>query len=240
MVVIEVVLGEIAEDRSRKPTTGHPLLIEGMGAHLHRRELATSGRRLRQLGLQAIGHRGGVGGRDAVPRPAVHQCSEQGRRRPGGAGQVFDQMGHGRFAVGARHTDQPHPLAGAVPIGSRQLPQGLGHRFFHHHNRIARIRRVRLGGLGADDRGSGPRLQCLAPETATIHLNPGKPQEQRLRGNGTGIAGDAAQRHVGQSSRHHQAHIAQQGMQRVDHRTPREEARSNPRSRGWTAPVATS
>ena len=43
-----------------------------MGTHLHGRQMGTTACRLRQLGLQTIRERRGVGGGDAVPGPPVH------------------------------------------------------------------------------------------------------------------------------------------------------------------------
>ena len=75
-VVVEVVLREVGEHGARETAARHPLLRQGVGTHLHRRQTATGGGSLGELPLQEVGKGRGVGGRDAVARPAVHQRAE--------------------------------------------------------------------------------------------------------------------------------------------------------------------
>ena len=72
-MVIEVVLGEVGEHGAGEAATGAALLIQSMGAHLHRPDPGAGGHRLGQLGLQPIGEGRGVAGGLAMAGPAVHQ-----------------------------------------------------------------------------------------------------------------------------------------------------------------------
>ena len=51
-MVIEVVLGEVGEHGTREAAAGAALLIEAVGAHLHRPDPGAGGHRLGQLGLK--------------------------------------------------------------------------------------------------------------------------------------------------------------------------------------------
>ena len=136
-MVIEVVLGEIREHSASKAAPRHPLLCQGMGTDFHRRQLASSRCRLRQLGLQAIGKRRGVSSGDAVARPPIHEGAKQRGGSPAGQGQMFDQIGGGGFSIRPGHTQQRHALTRSVPERRRQLTKRAGHWIGHHHNLIA-------------------------------------------------------------------------------------------------------
>ena len=103
-MIVEVVLGEIREHSASKAAARNPVLCEGMGTDFHRRKLAPSRCRLRQLGLKAVGERCGVGGGDAVARPTIHEGAKQRGGSPTGQGQMFDQIGGGGFSIRPGHT----------------------------------------------------------------------------------------------------------------------------------------
>ena len=79
-MIVEVVLAEVGKHGAGEVAASYPLLIEGMGAHLHGTDLGTSLNCLGQLGLEQIGEGRGVLCRDAVARPAIHQGAKQSRR----------------------------------------------------------------------------------------------------------------------------------------------------------------
>jgi len=178
-VVIEVVLGEVGEHRAGEAAAGHPLLIERVGAHLHRSDVGAGGHRLGQLALQQIGKSGGVLGGDAVTRPAIDQRAEQGGGPAGAARQVFDQMGGGGLAVGARHAEQLEALAGMAPEGGGQFAgepaQLVGGD--HEHARLI-ARRAFPGGFRTDQGPGGAGGQHLRPVGPAIDACAGQAHEQ--------------------------------------------------------------
>ena len=172
-VVVEVVLGEVGEHRPRKSAARHPLLVQGMGAHLHSPNGSPRSHRLGQLGLEQVGKGRGVLGRHAGARPAVHQGAKQGRRPLGRRRQVLNQIGGGGFAIGAGHPDQGHGPARAAPELRRQRPGPLGHRIGQHHHRIPCSRWVGRRRRLTNQGRRRSRRQGLGPEAAPIHLGPG-------------------------------------------------------------------
>ena len=172
-MVVEVVLGEVGEHRPRKSTARHPVLVEGVGAHLHGPNGRARAYRLGQLGLEQVGKGRGVVGRLAMARPAVHQGAKQGRRPLGRCRQVLNQIGGGGFAIGTGHPDQGHGPARAAPELRRQRPGPLGHRIGHHHHGVPRSRWVGRRRRFPNQGHYSSRRQGLGPEAAAIHLGPG-------------------------------------------------------------------
>ena len=216
-MVIEVVLREVGEHRAREATARHPLLRQGMGTHLHRRQAATGGCGFGKLPLQKIGKGRGVGGRDAVARPAVHQRAEQAHRLAGRSGQMLDQMGGGGFAIGAGHTNQGHAPAGVIPVRRGDLTNPTRHRLLDHHHGVISSWRLRSSGFSSNHGSGGPGLKGLGPEAASIHPFARETEKQSSRADATGIGGDGLQPRVHQPRRHCDACITQQGMQHLRH-----------------------
>ena len=216
-MVVEVILGEVGEYGAAEAAARHPLLIEGMGAHLHRSQPGAGRHRRRQLALQPIGEGRGVLGGDAVARPAVHQGAEQGRRLSGGAGQMLNQIGGGGLAVGAGDADQTQLPARLVPEGGCQFAGRAGQIVRQHQHRIC-CGRWYLAGSGRTDNGGGrPGLQHLGPVGAAIHRGAAQAEEQITCLNPAGITAEARELRVGQSRRHRQARVMQQQMEQLGH-----------------------
>ena len=215
-----MILSEIGEDRSGETTAGHTVLRQSMGTHLHGRQMGTTACRLRQLGLQTIRERRGVGGGDAVPGPPVYQRAEQCCGLTHLPRKVLDQMGGGGLAVGACDPDQRHPSAGMVPERSRQIAHDPGDGVLNHHHRVASSRRVLACSSRSDHRRCSAALERLPPETATIHPLTRQTQKQGPSANRTGIAGDGRQRWIVQPLGDGQSHLLQKGMQRLTHGVP--------------------
>ena len=216
-VVVEMVLGEIGEDGSREATTSHAMLIEGMGAHLHGSHLGAAFQGFTKLSLQAIRHRCGVRGGEAVAGPSVHQGSKQSSRPATRLTEVFNQVGGGGFAVGAGHTDQPHTHGGPLPEGRRQLTSPKGHGIWHHENAVSRAGWMLSGSLFTDQNCSSTIRQRLWPEAASINPLSRQADEQAALANAAGITGECRHRCIRQPSRHRQTHSLEQGMERLRH-----------------------
>jgi hypothetical protein len=129
-----------------------------MGTDFHRRQLAPSRCRLRQLGLQAISKRRGVGGGDAVARPTIHEGAKQRGGSSTGQGQMFDQIGGGGFSIRPGHTQQRHALTRSVPERRRQLTKRAGHWLGHHHHLIAIPWWIRSSSRWTNHRRRGTRV----------------------------------------------------------------------------------
>ena len=173
-----MVLGEIGEHRCRELTAGNTPLIQGVRTHFHGRHLRTGSHRFSQLRLQVIRKGRGVGGGDRAAWPAVHQGAEQRGRPPDPLTQMFDQMRHGGFAVGARDTHQGHAPRRVLPERSSQSTEPVGHRLWNNHHSI-----VGTGGISRCSGWSDHSRRCavfqgLTPETASINTFPGKAQKQ--------------------------------------------------------------
>ena len=216
-MVIEVVLGEVGEHGSREAAASHTLLRQGVGTHFHRRQAAAGGGRLGKLPLQEIGKGRGVGGRDAVARPAVHQRAEQTHRLASRSGQMLDQMGGGGFAIGAGHTNQGHAPAGMVPVRRCNLTDSTRHRILDHHHRVISTWRLCSSSFSSNYGSGGTGLKGLSPKRASIHPFAGKSEKQGSRADAAGIGGDRLQSRIHQPRRHCDACITQKGMQRLRH-----------------------
>ena len=216
-VVIEVVLGEVGENRPGELAATDALLVQGMGTHLHRPDLGSRLGGLGQLGLEHIRKGRGVLSGDALARPAVHQSAEQGRRGATTTDQMLDQMGGGGLAVGAGHTDQAQPLAGVLPELSRQQTGPARHGITHHQHGIANGRGPRRRCRRANHHRHSAGRHRLWPEAAAIHHRAGQTHKQGALAHAPGIAAQTLHRTVLKGRRHRQAHLAQQGMEQLGH-----------------------
>ena len=151
-----------------------------MGTHLHGRHLGRNRRgSLGELRLQSVGKGRGVGGGDAVARPAVHQRAEQAHGLAAlRSGQMLDQMGGGGFAIGAGHTNEmPCAMRGAART-PQPSHRPMGHRLLDHHHRVITGGWMGCSGFGSDHAAAAPASTPLGPRTASIHPFPGKTEKQ--------------------------------------------------------------
>lgn len=153
-----------------------------MGAHLHHRHLRPGSLGFPEAALQFRRKKGGVGSNFAVARPAVVQSAQQSRGAAGSLHQMFNEMGGGGFAVGARYPHQGQ-LAGGKTIESRRhLGHGLGESLARHkQDRLLRqqlLRRQALPRLLGDQGGHRPCRQGLGHEATSIHAGSRHPQEE--------------------------------------------------------------
>ncbi len=155
-VVVEVVAGEVGEERGREAHAGHPPLGQRVRGDLHRAgrvpRLEHAPEELLQLGRV----RRGVERRDRDAADQGLDRADQARPVAGGLEDRPQQEGRGGLAVGAGHPDHPQPLGG--PPGQRgrrerHAEAGVGHQRLRHgqveralHQQRRRAASHRVGG----------------------------------------------------------------------------------------------
>ncbi len=142
-----MIAGKVRQDGHVELYLVNASLTEGVGADLHGDPLATPIAKLAEATLH--GHRilSGEPCWFQCPRPAPADGAHVAGGPAQATGQVGDEMGNGRLAVGARHPDALEPPARPVVHMSGQRASAML-EIGHHHARAAfRLQPGREGAL---------------------------------------------------------------------------------------------
>ncbi len=121
-MVVEVVVGEVGEDRCAELQTGDALLLHADRAHLHEAVLAAGLDHFGEQGVERHGIGGGVGGLAAARADVVGDGREQAALEAEVAEHVVEEGDGGRLAVRARNA---HELEFAARVAVERI---RGHR----------------------------------------------------------------------------------------------------------------
>jgi hypothetical protein len=103
---------------------------------------------------------------------------------------MFNQMGGGGFAIGARDPNQANALTGVIPKSCRQLTGPASNGIRNNHHCVALLREPSGSCRRANqDRGSSIS-KGFGPKASSIHTPARKTDEHTPGPHATGIAGD--------------------------------------------------
>ena len=128
---IQMILREIGKCADGKVDAVHAVQIQRVGGDLHDHMRAARVAHLRKQRLQVVALRGGVFARQRLFADLVADRADQADPRAERVfQQCFEQIGHGRLAVGSGHADDTHGLrrlTKAVRAEARQCGARGGH-----------------------------------------------------------------------------------------------------------------
>ena len=186
VMIIQVILTQIGEDRHVVQASGHAVEIQGMGRDLHDHmgdPLVGHGFQIfLQFRSVGCGHTGRNGpAAEADVHRAQHACIAPAMIQYG-----FEQVGSGGFSVGSGYADHNH-LRGRIPTQGRcGHPNGFT-RIGNHDHRDAGI--GFQGRIGQNsDRTGGYGLRHELPSIGGQPLQGGKKRTGR---DGAGVVHDA-------------------------------------------------
>ena len=136
---VEVVAGEVGEDRRVETASHDPIECEGVGGHLHRHvgcaELQHVGEEGLEHGRLGCGERGGTRRVAAAVGNRADHAGLPARRPP----DRFEEVGRGRLSVGAGHADQLQRAARITSEARGEVTEQASRRVRPYHRNARRV-----------------------------------------------------------------------------------------------------
>ena len=183
-VEVEVVLGQVGEDRSGEAHAGRAAQLQSVRGDLHRAGALAAIEHRAEVSLQVDRLGGGAGDGTLGPADEGRDGAQQPARASRGLQQRAHEEGGGRLAVGAGYADD-------VQLGSRVAEEARGDR----PHRSARGGDEHLGHAESqrtlDDERGRPRLHGRGGEVVAVAAQARDTEEQRPGRDPTAVVGQA-------------------------------------------------